>query len=267
VPVAINAPLCNSASIALYAVRALIREDVPVNDGLARVLDLRTTPGTVADARFPAPVASRGLVLYRLWDALLGAIAQLLPDRAMACGDGGYDILVFSGKRPDGSAYVLSELLCGSWGGRTRQQGVDGCAHPIVNMSNTPIEMLEVEYPLLVTEYTYVPDSFGDGEFRGGCAIRRGFRALEDGVSLGSRGGRRRHPSWGVSGGGAGAPSSTEVRRADGSTETLEPIAAVVLDEGDVLVHSVCGAGGLGDAALADPERVARDREDGLRVA
>jgi N-methylhydantoinase B len=265
VPFAINATLCNSYSLCLFAMRALLDEDVPVNDGFARALRVLSTPGTLTDAVYPAGVGARGITLYRLWDVLLGALGRLLPERAMASGDGGYDVLVFSGRRPDGSAYILTELLGASWGGRAREDGIDGVSHPAINMSNTPVELLEAEYPLLVTEYGYVPDSFGDGEFRGGCAIRRGYRARQDGVLLGYRGGRRTHLSWGVGGGETGAPPETTLRRAGGSVEALGLPARIVLDRGDTVTHTVCGAGGSGDPARRDPARTAEDVRDGYR--
>jgi N-methylhydantoinase B len=261
----INATICNSYSLASFALRALIAEDIPVNDGFARALHVKSVPGTITHAVYPAAVGARGIVLYRLWDALLGAIGKLMPEHAMAAGDGGYDVFVFSGQRHDGSAFILTELLNGSWGARAKQDGIDGISHPAINMSNTPIELLEAEYPLLVTEYAYAPDTFGDGEFRGGCAIRRSFRARKDGVSLSFRGNRSRHASWGVEGGGSGTPSRTVVQRADGSSETLEAAVRIVLNEGESVTHTVCGAGGSGDAADRDPARLEADRRHGYR--
>lgn len=267
VPAAINATRANSYSIALFAMRSLVPGEVAVNDGFARALTVRTTPGTIVDAQAPAPVGSRGIVLYRLWDALSGALGRLLPERAMAAGDGGYDILTFSGRRADGSDFILAELLCAGWGGRADRDGIDGAAHPVVNMSNTPVEVLEAEYPLLVTEYGYVPDSFGDGQFRGGCAVRRGFRVREGEVKVAVRGGRRARGPWGVHGGRDGTPSSTEVQRADGPRETLGAAGEVALHAGDTLVHTVCGAGGCGDPARRDPALIQQEIRDGYRRA
>ena len=262
----INATICNSYSLASFALRALVAEDIPVNDGFARALRVESTPGTITHAVYPAAVGARGIVLYRLWDALLGAIGKLMPEHAMAAGDGGYDVLVFSGEREDGSAFILTELLNGSWGARVKEDGIDGVSHPAINMSNTPIELLEAEYPLFVTEYGYAPDTFGDGEFRGGCAIRRGYRARKDGVSLSFRGNRSRHASWGVNGGGSGTPSRTVLKRSDGTHEQLKAAVRLVLSDGETVTHTVCGAGGSGEPARRSHERIEADVRGGYRT-
>lgn len=266
VPSAINATLCNTYSVALFALRILIGADVAVNDGLARALEVRAEPGTIAFAKFPAAVGSRGIVLYRLWDALAGAIGALVPERAMAGGDGGYDILVFSGTYPDDRAFVLTELMCGSWGARTDRDGNDAISHPIVNMSNTPVEYLEAEYPLLVEEYALVPDGFGDGRYRGGCAVRRSFRARTGPITLQLRSDRRIHRPYGLAGGQDGPPSRTR-RLARGGAEELPSKGEFLLEEGDLLIHTVCGGGGYGPPAERPEKLAQRDRDEQLRTS
>lgn len=264
VPAAINATLCNSAAVALFALRVIVAEDVFVNDGLARALELKTRPGTLADASFPAPVASRGITLYRLWDALAGAMGLLVPELAMAGGDGGQDLLVFSGFTHEGAPFVLNEVVTGSWGANSFADGVDGIATPIANLANTPVELVEAEYPIMVEEYSLVPGSFGTGKFRGGCAVRRSFRVRHGPVSLQLRSDRRNHRPYGLFGGEPGDASCTLKHGNDGSIEYLPSKGSFVLSEGDVVTHTSCGAGGLGAAADRDPVLVLQDIADGF---
>jgi N-methylhydantoinase B len=267
VPTAINTTLCTSYSVALFALTAIVGADVLVNDGLARILELRSRPGSVADAVFPAAVGSRGLVLYRLWDALLGAINQLLPDRPMGAGGGGADTLTFSGIDANGNRFVVLDPIVASWGARRSHDGVTGVSHPTANFSNTPVEHLEAEYPLMVEEYSIVPDSGGIGEYRGGCALRRQYRVLADSANVDLRRMRWRFAPFGVAGARPGSLSSTQLVRASGSIEELPANGHFLLRRGDRLIHTTSGSGGFGDPAKRDPLSAARDLADGYITA
>lgn len=260
---AINATFCNAYSVALFAARAMLGEDVLVNAGLERLLDVRTREGSIAHAVFPAAVGSRGVVVHRLWDVLLGAMTEILPRGSTSAGAGGYDILVFAGRTESGAPYVLPELLSGSWGAREDADGSIGVSHPVANMSNTPVEYLEAEYPILVREYSIVPDSGGAGTYRGGNALRRSFLLRSEAATLQLRRARWRFQPWGREGGESGAPSSTTIVRASGEVSELPGSGHFSLARGDVVVHTVCGAGGFGPADGRDSDLVRRDLEDG----
>lgn len=260
---AINTTLCTSYSIALFALRAIVGQDALVNDGLARVLELRSRPGSIADAVFPAAVGSRGAVLYRLWDVMLGAINKVLPEQAMAAGGGGNDNLIFSGTDGSGRPFVVLDPLVGSWGARRDSDGVTAVSHPTANFSNTPAEHLEAEYPLLVEEYSIVPDSGGPGLRRGGCALRRSYRLLTESATLDLRRSRWKFAPFGVEGGGAGTLATTRLTRASGEIVDLPATGHFQIFRGDLVTHTTCGTGGFGSPAEREPDRLRRDLADG----
>jgi len=261
VPSAINATFPNSYTVALFALRAVVGDGAPVNDGFARALTVDVRQGSIANANFPAAVGSRGILQYRLWDALMGAIGEMLPERGMAGGDGGNDILIFSGRDGD-EPFVMMELLNGSWGGRPFADGIDGTSHPLANLSNTPIEHIEREYPIAIEDYSLVPDSGGPGLFRGGCGVRRVFRIDCERAVMQMRSSRRSFLSYGLDEGEPGAASSTELVR-DGERTPLPCNGRVELRAGDRIVHVVCGAGGFGEPAGRDRARLRDDLSEG----
>ena len=109
---------------------------------------------------FPAPVSSRANTSQRIIDVVLGALAQALPARAVAAANGANSMAVFAGTDPrTGRPYVYLETLGGGFGGRPTKDGKDGVQVDITNTSNLPIEAIELEYPLLVEEYSLIPDS------------------------------------------------------------------------------------------------------------
>ena len=109
-----------------------------------------------------------------------GALAQLVPDRVPAAGEGGSTLAFFTGTG-DGGPWVYSELVVGTWGGRPVSDGNDGLANPCASMANIPVEVAETEWPIVVERYGLVPDSGGAGRFRGGLAVERVWRCVAPG--------------------------------------------------------------------------------------
>jgi N-methylhydantoinase B len=131
-------------------------------------------------------------------------------------------------------------------------------------MANSPVEMVESTYPVMVEEYGYQPDSEGAGKHRGGLGVRRQIRILsEDGGILQIRSGRAVKAPWGLDGGGAGSTCrnvldpGTPVERKLRGNETLH------VPGGTVYLHVTPGAGGHGRPTERDPALVARDVRDG----
>jgi N-methylhydantoinase B len=206
-------------------------------------------------------VAARGLTGFRLANAIFGALAQVAPHRVPACEAGGDTGITIAGYHDDGRAFVFLEFLHASWGGRPDRDGIDGCSSAVANFSNNPIEALEGDHPLRVEEYAFVSDSGGAGTYRGGLAMVRQYRFLEREGALQLRTDRQRFQPWGLDGGQPGAASSNLLIR-DGEPENPPSKAARILHHGDVLRHTMAGAGGHGDPLLRDPALVAEDVTD-----
>ena len=164
---------------------------------------------------FPAPVSSRAHTSQRIIDVVLGALAQALPERAVAAANGANSMAVFAGTDPrTGRPFVYLETLGGGMGGRPMKDGKDGVQVGITNTSNLPVEAIELEYPLLVEEYSLIPDSGGAGTHRGGLGLRRVVRPLGQTCLFNGVGERFRHQPWGLSRRGARRVRAVPDRRA-----------------------------------------------------
>ena len=242
------------------AVRCALTIEVPNTAGAFRPVRVLTKPGTVAEVVMPGASSMRGVTGFRVVDALNGALAQLIPDRVPAAGEGGNTLAIFGADRPgDGDRYVFYELVVGTWGGTPTWDGNDGLTNPASLAANIPVEVAESEFPIVVERYGLVPDSGGAGQHRGGLAIERVWRCLTTSTSLIVRSDRADRPPYGLAGGGTGAPSSNVLLRPDGTEEELPAMFSITIEPGDVYAHRTAGGGGWGDPYERDPEVVAVD--------
>src|SRR5262245_41707046 len=196
------------------AVRSALSVEIPNTSGAFRPIRVLTKPGTVCEVVMPGASSMRGVTGFRALDAVNGALAQLIPDRVPAAGEGGNTLAVFGSEREDGSRFVFYELVVGTWGGTPRDDGNDGVTNPASLAANIPIEVAESEFPIRIERYGLVPDSGGDGEHRGGLAVERVWRCLTPDTSLIVRSDRSAHPPYGLRGGSPGAVSSNLLIRA-----------------------------------------------------
>lgn len=262
VPGAINATLSFTESACYAAVRALCGEDIPVNAGFFEPIDVHAPEGTITNAQFPAAVAARGVIGYRIIETIYGALADALPDRVPAAGDGGITGIRFGGYRRDGSRFQLNDIMCSAWGARPGLDGIDGAATMAANVANRSIERAEREDPVRVLAYEFEPDTAGPGRWRGGLAIRRALEFLEEEATLQVRTHRSETPPYGLHGGGPGACSRTYLVR-DGVREQLPGKATLRIRRGDVVEHITAGGGGMGEASTRDRAALAYDVQEG----
>lgn len=245
------------------AVRSALEVEIPNTSGAFRPIHVLTKPGTIAHVVMPGASSMRGVTGFRALDAVNGALAQLVPDRVPAAGEGGNTLAVFGSEREDGSRFIFYELIVGTWGGTPEGDGNDGVTNPASLAANIPVEVAESEFPILIERYGLVPDSGGIGRYRGGLAVERVWRCLTPNTSLIVRSDRAAHPPYGLQGGGPGALSSNLLIHADGTEEVLPSMFSTTIQAGDVYVHRTAGGGGWGDPALRDPASVANDVADG----
>jgi N-methylhydantoinase B/oxoprolinase/acetone carboxylase alpha subunit len=235
--------------------------EIPRTGGAIRPITVITKPGTVMHVLPPGASSMRGITGYRVSDVMNGALAQLVPDRVPAAGEGGSTLAFFTG-RNGADQWVYSELVVGTWGGRPVSDGNDGLANPCASMANIPVEVAETEWPIVVERYGLVPDSGGAGRHRGGLAVERVWRATAPDTTVHVRSDRQVHRPYGLDGGGEGAPSSTLIFRTGGELERMPPMFGAVLQPGDVMHHRMAGGGGHGDPLERDPLAVVRDVVD-----
>ncbi len=255
---AINSTLSYTKSCTYLSVRCALKGDVPNNAGVFRCIEVHVPEGTVLNPIEPAAVAARALTGYRVFDAMLGALAQVVPDRIPAAGEGGNTVVCLSGKKDDGSSYIIVDMICGAWGGRPGSDGIEAITNASQNLSNTPVETLEAQHPVRVEAYELEPDSCGAGRYRGGLGIRRSYRVLADDVLLQLRADRMKFQPYGLQG-GLPAKSASNRLQHDGETTELASKVGMRIARGSVVTHTQPGGGGFGDPLLRPAQEIERD--------
>ena len=260
---AINSPLAYSRSAFYLSVRAIMSPDIPNSAGFFRPLHMIAPEGTIINPRFPGAVGAMGVTGYRLTDCIFGALAKAAPQLTRAASEGGTTRYTFAANM-GGKPSILSEALVGAWGGHSTLDGIDGVANIAANMANSPVEMVESTYPVMVEHYGYEPDSEGPGRRRGGLGVRRTVRVLAaEGGTLQIRSGRAAQPPWGADGGGNGTTCQNVLNPGAPNERRLRGTETIQVPAGTVYVHVTPGAGGHGPAEQREPHLVARDVRDG----
>src|SRR5687767_1077075 len=259
---AINSTLSFAKSAVYFAVRSVMDSDAPNNAGFFRPIHVKAPLGCLVNPRPPAAVAARGISGFRLIDAMFGALAQAIPERVRAAGEGGTTSYSFGCYDAEGRFSLFREAIMGAWGGGCRREGIDGIANGAANISNAPIEMVENQAPIRVERYELVPDSGGAGQWRGGMSVLRQLRFLGERATLQLRSDRRRHSPYGLMGGRDGAVSNNLLD--DGKSWSQLPTKFTrPLAKGQAVRHTTAAAGGYGDPLRRDPDLVLADVIDG----
>jgi N-methylhydantoinase B len=259
----INCVPASTLSAVYYVVKVATDPMIPNNAGCYRPVRANLPSGTIVNANPPAAVNARAVVVRRIVDAMLGALAAAMPDRIPAASSGHPLVCSIGGVDPaNGRQYVTSEVGTGGMGARPGMDGVDCIQTDTSNAQNVPVESLELEFPLRVGHYRLRQDSGGAGEFRGGLGFEKSFEALRGVVAISHRGERHLTAPWGLFGGGPGATAKSRIVRADGSVDTFPSKAELRLEPGDKLEVWTSGGGGHGDPLARDPGLVLADVRD-----
>jgi N-methylhydantoinase B len=231
---------------AYYVFITLLVDTYPINQGCFRPLTVVTRPGSLLDPTFPAPVAAGNVeTSQRLVDVVLGALAQALPGVIPAASQGTMNNLAFGGVHPaTGREFTYYETIAGGMGGRPDKPGLSGVHTHMTNTRNTPVEVLEHDYPVRVERYALRPDSGGAGRYPGGRGLIRDLHFLSE-VSVSLLSDRRRHRPYGLQGGHPGAPGVNLLRTGDGE-RPLPGKINLTLPAGSRLSIRTPGGGGWG---------------------
>jgi N-methylhydantoinase B len=259
VPAALNSTKSYTNSCSYLSVRCCLKGDIPNNAGVFRAINVTTPDASIVNPKIPAAVAARALTGYRIVDAMFGALAQIVPDRVPAAGEGGNTVVCLGGYREDGAPFIIVDMICGAWGGRPDKDGIEAITNPSQNLSNTPVETMESQHPVRVEEYALVPDSCGAGKWRGGLGVARSYRLLAPEAGLQLRADRMKILPYGLAGGGPATGAINEITTNAGEHINLPSKINRRMVQGDLVRHVQPGGGGFGDPLTRDPARVARD--------
>ena len=230
-----NAPLAVTKAAVLYVFRTLVDDDIPLNAGCLRPLEIVVPEGCMLNPRPPAAVVAGNVETSQyVVDALYGALGVL------AGSQGTMNNFTFGNGR-----HQYYETICGGSGAGP---GFDGCDAVQTHMTNSRItdpEVLEWRYPVLLEEFSIRRGSGGAGRQRGGDGVVRRTHFLEP-MSAAILSSHRTAGPFGLEGGAAGAPGRNRVERADGTVAQLEGRAQADMAPGDVFVVETPGGGGWG---------------------
>lgn len=264
----INAPLSVTASGVYCGLKTSIDPNslIPPNSGCWRAIEVTAPKGSVLNCEFPCPVVyANHEISHRLADMVMGALCDFLPDQVMACSQGTSCILTLGGTDPrTGNRYVSYETIKGGFGARPNKDGINTICAGISNTMNTPIEVLEMAFPIRLLEYAIEPDSGGPGQYRGGNGSRRIWQMLEGADATGSLCVERmKSPPFGLRGGKPGVAATVTLTTPDGSVSDLAGKGAFSAPAGSVINMRTPGSGGMGDAARRTRAAIDADLADG----
>lgn len=243
----VNAVLAVTRAASLYCVRVVLAEDLPVNDGLLRAIEVAAPEGSLVNPRPPAAVGAGNVeTSQRIVDVVLGAFARALPGRMPAASSGTMNNLLMGGTDPrTGTPFAYYETLGGGHGAGPGWNGGSAMQVHMTNTRNTPVEALEHACPVRVVSARIRRGSGGAGRFRGGDGIVRALELLAPSrVTVIAE--RRVRGPWGRAGGGAGAPGFARVEAPGAARRELPAKCTVDLPAGTVLTIASPGGGGFG---------------------
>ncbi|HUZ73250.1 MAG TPA: hydantoinase B/oxoprolinase family protein [Stellaceae bacterium] len=258
----INLRPCVSRNFIECCVKIVFGPDLPVNDGLSRVVRVSYPPeGSLLNPRYPAPVNMYVRPSQVTTACIVRALARAVPGRVPAPGSASGGSISTAGRHPvTGRWYSHYEINTGGSGARPDGDGVSAMDELVVNVMNTPVEAVESEFPVRVERYALVPDSAGPGRFRGGLGTRRDWRILGEESVMNIRSDRFKFASPGVFGATPARPSRAALNPGTAEARSLtSKVAGLRLKRGDLLSWELAGGGGWGDPFTRDPALVQRD--------
>ena len=201
---AINNTLSFTKAASYTAIRSVLPQGIPNNEGVFRVIEVTAPAGTIANGVLPAACAARGLTGFRMVDCAFGALAMMLPDRVCAASDGGNTCITIGGYTAKREPFICVDFTAGTWGGRPWADGLQGNSNMFANMASQSAEVMEAEQPVEILAYELVRDRAGPGKFRGGAPYRRDIRLEEAEAVLQIRSDRKKIRPYGLYGGRPG---------------------------------------------------------------
>ncbi len=241
--------------------------DYPINDGSFRPLATVIPPGRIVSARKPAAMRSWMTFPMTIVDAIFKALAPAIPDRVAAGHHADLVMGRFNGIDPRQSKLYIGAIgpTGGGWGAKHDEDGVsatvclnDGDTH------NSPSELMEVNYPIVIERHALIPDSGGAGRHRGGLGIEYVVRARAP-INFNSQIDRANCAPWGLEGGrgGKGNRIALRVGGAPAPEFSNAKLFWQRVEEGDAFIVNSGGGGGFGSPLERPAEKVREDVRQG----
>jgi 5-oxoprolinase (ATP-hydrolysing) len=236
-PTNFNAPAAVARAAVLYVFRCLVADDIPLNDGVLKPLEITIPEGCMLNPRYPAAVVAGNVETSQVvTDTLFGAL------KVMGAAQGTMNNFTFGNYR-----YQYYETICGGSGAGPDFDGTSAVHTHMTNTRLTDPEILEWRFPVRLESFGIRQGSGGRGEHKGGNGIVRKVRFLEP-MTAAILSNHRRVAPYGMAGGEPGKVGETYVLRSDGSREDIGSQGETEMAAGDVFVIETPGGGGYGPA-------------------
>jgi 5-oxoprolinase (ATP-hydrolysing) len=238
----LNANRAIVTAAVIYVLRLLVDEDIPLNHGVLRPIEivlpdcmLNPAPGPTPESS-PAVAGGNVETSQRVVDVLLGALG------IAAASQGTMNNVVFGG-----AAFGYYETICGGSGATAAGPGADAVQVHMTNTRLTDAEILERRYPVRLREFSIRRGSGGAGRHRGGDGVVRRLEFLRP-LTLSMITQRRGpHAPYGMAGGQAGALGNNRLEPANGDVIHLPGTVQINVSAGDTLIIETPGGGGYGE--------------------
>ena len=255
----INAVQNYTYAYTAYPIKCTFSPDVPNNEGAFRPIKVSAPKGSLLNAQKPVPLGARNITGNILFAPVFGALSQAVPTQVQAdCGSACWCI-VLNGqhtdrKKPD-ATFVEYFFLNGGYGARPDADGPHTLSFP-TNVANVPIEVLENDAPVLVTEKSLRPGTGGAGKYRGGLGQRFSFKIIgKEPINISILTEKTKTEPHGICGGKNGSRGAIRIV----PERFIPPKGLTKLYPGDELILDLPGGGGYGNPAERNPDAIARD--------
>jgi len=255
-PLSINAVLNYTYAYTAYPIKCAFSPDVPNNDGAFYPITVTAPEGCLVNAQKPSPLGARNITGNMLHSVVFGALSKAIPEKVQAdCGSACWCI-VLNGQHKNGQEFVEYFFLNGGYGARPGMDGEHALSFP-TNVANVPIEVLENDVSILVTEKSLVANSGGEGQYRGGLGQRFSFKNVgEHPLNISILTEKTATTAQGICGGEDGAMGSIEII-------PDRPFPKKGLDKlhpNEELILTLPGGGGYGNKIKREKTLIETDR-------
>lgn len=248
--------------VGIYFAFRTLRPDLLINCGLGRCFHCIIPEGSILNPVFPAAVGLRTLTTLRLQDVIFGCLVQALPGKLTAAPSGSVSIVNLKTKARDSSKVQMAVLepVMGGGGAWIGSDGQNGSGGNMGFLKNSPVEINEVDIPVLINRYHLAPDSGGAGTYRGGMGVELEFEVMMPNsvVTVRNRD-RTRFQAWGIDGGHAGGTSDFVINPGTDKEVSLGNIDVHSCKPRDRVLVKSSGAGGVGSPLDRPVEYVETD--------
>jgi len=230
-----NAPSAVCQAAILYVFRTLVQENIPLNAGCLKPLQIIIPPGCMLNPNYPAAVVAGNVeTSQNITDCLYGSLG------IMAASQGTMNNFTFGNDK-----YQYYETICGGSGAGKDFDGTDAVQTQMTNSHLTDPEVLELRFPVVLEEFSIRQNSGGKGINQGGNGVVRKIRFLEQ-MTAGILSNRRHILPFGMEGGTPGKAGANHLKKLDNTIEKLDSKATVEMNPGDTFIIETPGGGGYG---------------------